>query len=254
MNKIYLFLIGTIIFYNCAGVKPQPDWTASQYFKYAMDIYEDEDYYESINEFTVIVLRYPGSSVADSAQFYLAESHYFMDEFIIAAAEYEKLILNMGRSPLMPMAQFKLADCYYQMSPRPELDQEYTHKALRECQYFIEENPTHEMREEAEKKMYELRSKLAEKKWTSGEIYRKMRKFRAAIVYFDIVLDKYYDTEWADRAMYGKIQTYLEMDNNTAARLECYKLLEQFPKSEFRDKVEYVLEFLPEDEESDANG
>ncbi len=253
MKKIFVLIVSMIVLNNCAGVKPQPDWTASQYFKYAMAIYEDEDYFDAANEFTVIVLRYPGSSVADSAQFYLGESHFFMDEYIIAAAEYEKLISNMSRSPLVTLAQYKLAESFYQLSPRAELDQGYTHKALREYQYFIEENPTHKLREDAEKKMYELRSKLAQKQWASAEIYRKMREFRAALVYYDIVLERYYDTEFADKAMYGKIETYLKKEQYTAARLECHKLMEQFPKSEFYEQVEYILETLPEEEETNAN-
>ena len=252
LKRIAVILLGIYLLYNCGGVKPQPGWTASQYFKYAMEIFNDEDYFKAANEFTVIVLRYPGSSVADSAQFFLGECHYNMDEYIIAAAEYEKLINYMSNSPLVPMAQYKMAESYYELSPRPSLDQEYTEKAIREYQAFIEENPSHELREDAERKMLEMRSKLAEKTWKSGEIYRKMRKFRAAIIYFDMVLDKYYDTEWADKAMFGKIETYLDSGDNTSAQLECHKLLEQFPTSTHREEVEEILKTFEETESQAA--
>ena len=242
-----LFLIALLV--SCAGVRPQADWTASQYYNYALDIFEDEDYFEASNEFTVVVLRYPGSSVADSAQFYLAESHFYMDEFLIAAVEYEKLINNMNRSPLVPKAQYKLAESYYNMSPRPSLDQGYTHKAIREYQYFVEEYPTDPLKEEAEKKINLLRSRLAEKELQSAEIYRKMREFTAAIIYYDLVLSKYYDTEWADDAMYGKILSYLEMEDFTATRLEIYKFVEQFPNSDLKDSAEDLINELPDEDE-----
>ncbi|HGY56989.1 MAG TPA: outer membrane protein assembly factor BamD [Caldithrix abyssi] len=246
-NFIKILLL-FILIYGCAGTRPQPDWTATQYFHYALEMFNDEDYYEAANEFTVIVLRYPGSTVSDSAQFYLAESHFKMDEYIIAAAEYEKLINSMPRSPLVPQAQFRLAESYFELSPRPSLDQEYTIKSIREFQNFIEDYPTNPLREEAEKKIAILRAKLAEKEYLSAEIYRKMRKFRAAIIYYDLVLERYYDTEWADDAMYGKIITYMEKEDYSAARLEIYKFKQQFPNSEYIIDVNGYLEELPPEE------
>ncbi|NOX88021.1 MAG: outer membrane protein assembly factor BamD [Calditrichaeota bacterium] len=228
----------SILILGCAGNRPKPDWSAEQYFSYAKKLFEDEDYYEAANEFTVVTLRYPGSSISDSAQYYLAESHFKMKEYLIAAAEYEKLITNMRRSKLVPLAQFKLAESYYKLSPRPELDQEYTLKAIREFQIFIEDNPTHPLKEEALKKIAELRDKLALKEFKNADIYRKMREYKAALIYFDQVLENYYDTSWADDAMLGKIQTYLDMGDIQAAQKEIEKFKDQFQGSELIKKVE----------------
>ncbi len=240
MLRAIIFFTLILLLIGCSGNKPRPEWTASQYYHYALDKFNDEDYFEASNEFTVVVLRYAGSSVADSAQFYIAESHFEMDEYIIAAVEYEKLINNMSRSPLVPMAQLKLAECYYKLSPRPPLDQKYTHKAIREYQYFIEENPTHKLKEDAEKKILELRAKLAEKKWISADIYRKMRKYKAALIYFDQVLEKYYDSPWADDAMYGKMVTYIDMEDYDSAKAETIKFNQQFPMSDLKEKIKDI--------------
>lgn len=240
MLRAIIFFTLILLLIGCSGNKPRAEWTASQYYHYALDKFNDEDYFEASNEFTVVVLRYAGSSVADSAQFYIAESHFEMDEYIIAAVEYEKLINNMSRSPLVPMAQFKLAKCYYELSPRPPLDQKYTHKAIREYQYFIEENPTHKLKEDAEKKILQLRAKLAEKKWISADIYRKMREYNAALIYFDQVLEKYYDSQWADDAMYGKMVTYIDMEDYVSAKLEIEKFNQQFPMSDLKDKIKDI--------------
>lgn len=238
MYRAGLLILFSAILINCAGNKPQADWSGSQYFHYALNLFEDEDYYEAANEFTVVVLRYAGTSVADSAQYYLAESHYMMEEYLIAAVEYQKLITSMSHSPLVALAQFKLADSYYMQSPRPELDQTYTYKAIRAFQVFIEDYPGHELKPKAEKKIADLRDKLAYKALASAEIYRKMREFDAAIIYFDQVLDKYYDSSWADDAMVGKIQTYIEMDKPQNASKEVEKFKAQFPQSDLQGRVD----------------
>lgn len=238
--RVLLVSIITVLILGCAGTKPKPDWAAAQYFKYAKTMFDDEDYYEASNEFTVVVLRFAGTSVADSAQFYLAESHFFMDEFLIAAVEYEKLINSMSRSPLVPQAQFRLAESYFKQSPRPSLDQQFTFKGIRGFQTFIEDFPTHELKDKAEKRIATLRDRLAEKAFVNADNYRKMREYDAALIYYDQVLDVYYDSSWADNALSGKIKTYLEMEEFDRASMELDKFTQQFPDSELLEKLKQV--------------
>ena len=253
MYKYLFYLLAIVLFISCAGNKPQPDWTASQYFKYAKEKFDDEDYYEASNEFTVVVLRYAGSTVADSAQLYLADCHFNMDEYIIAAAEYQKLINYMSRSPLVPDAQYKLAESYYQLSPRPSLDQNYTEKAIREFQNFIEDNPTHELKESAEKRIMECREKLATKQYKNAENYRKMREFDAAIIYYSIVIDDYYDTTLADDALIGKMKVHTELKDFEAVKADYVKFKEMFPQSDLTAEADEVLASLPEEYKTTEN-
>jgi len=254
IKRICLMLLGIIILAGCGGRQPQPDWTAEEYYEYAKEKYDDEDYFDSITDFTVVILRYPGSTVADSAQFFLGMCHYYLEEFIISSAEFTKLINNMSRSPLVPDAQFMLAESYYEMSPRSALDQEYSLKALREYQLFLEDYPTHERNADAERKMYELREKQAEKTWNNAELYRKMMEFESSLIYYELVLERYYDTEYADDALYGKAQVHMDLEQFTEARDQLVLFKEKFPESDLLDKAERLLRKandLVEDMESD---
>lgn len=228
-------------FSGCGGKKPQPDWTADEYYTYAKEKYDDEDYFEAINDFTVVILRYPGSTVADSAQFFLGMSHYFLEEYIISAAEFTKLVNNMSRSPLVPDAQFMLGESYYEMSPRAPLDQEYSLKALREYQMFLEDYPRHPRSADAERKMYELREKQAEKQWNNAELYRKMLEYQSSLIYYDMVLEKYYDTDFADDALYGKAIVYTELEQYMDAKEQLLLFTEKFPNSDLFPAAERLL-------------
>lgn len=247
MRKIIVSFIVMALLWSCSGNKPRPDWSAAEYYRYAMKKFLSGDYYDAANEFSVVVLRYAGSAFADSAQFYLGESHFFNKEYLIAASEYEKLILNMGRSPLVPMAQFKLGESYYKLSPRPGLDQGYTERAIREYQNFIEDYPTHELREEAERKIAELRDKLSFKHFTNAKNYIKMRKYKSALIYFDLVLNNFYDTQYADDALLGKIEVYELLQDYEAIKDEYIRFLKMFPNSKLLSDVQSVVASLPKE-------
>ena len=143
----------------------------------------------------------------------------------------------MNQSRLVPQAQLRLAESYYALSPRAALDQEYTQKAIKEYQYFVEENPDNPKREEAERRIVELRNKLSKKEYNNAEIYRKMKEFAAALIYYDLVLEKYYDTDWADDALFGKINTLIESEDFDQALQEIAKFEQQFPNSDLLKKI-----------------
>jgi len=244
IQKVVCILIIVMLLFGCSGRSPESDWTSEEYYHFAKEKYEDEDYFEAIREFTVVILRYAGSAVADSAQYYLAMSHYNLDEYIISAAEFNKLVNNMSESPLLQDAQYMLAESYYQMSPRAELDQEYTWRSQKEFQIFLEDFPRHEKREEVEKRIVELREKLAEKHWRNAELYRKMREFSSSIIYFDIVLNRYYDSDFADDAQYGKAVVYYDMEDYTKAKEELLIFKDKFSDSDIIAEVNETLQEL----------
>lgn len=49
--------------------------------------------------------------------------------------------------------------------------------------------------------LYESRSRLAEKDFSVGEQYYRMKKYPSAVIYFDTVLGLYDDTPWAERSL-----------------------------------------------------
>ena len=143
------------------------------------------------------------------------------------------------------MGQFKLAECYYNMSPRASLDQQYSEKSIRAYQNFIDDFPTNKHRPDAEKKVIKLRDRLSKKKYLSAEIYRKMRKYRAALIYYDEVLGSYYDSVWADDAMLGKIKTYIEQEDYIKAKNEIDKFKQQFQISELQKEAAELAAEIP---------
>lgn len=208
-----------------------------EYFEYAKKKFDDGDYFKAATEFTVIVLKFSGNPVVDDAQYYLAESHFKQNEYLVAISEYQKLINDYPRSPYQVLAQFKIGYCYYKMSLRPSLDQENTTKAIRQFQTFIEENPDHELKADAQNLIQELRERLSKKLMIGATTYRKMGIFDAAVVYFDIILSEYYDTSFAPAALFWKGECLYKMKKYTESQTALTVYVEKYPKGKWRDRA-----------------
>jgi outer membrane protein assembly factor BamD len=238
--SFFIPLFFLLVLAGCSSSVDTTNMTGENRLAYAIKLYNDEDYLEAINELQAILLQYPGSSISDDAQFYLAKTRYARNEFIMAAFEFSKLIKNMPASEFVPESQYMLADCYYQLSPNYNLDQKYTKKAIQEFQAFIDFFPTNEKVPDAEKKIDELNNKLAEKTFTIARIYEKLDYLKAALIYYEDVIETYHDTQYAPMAMYNKINVLIERNRNDEALSEIAKFIERYPENKYLDDVKKI--------------
>jgi outer membrane protein assembly factor BamD len=249
MSK-YLTLIAVFtllaLLFSCGKKINKQNLTADEYFEYAKKKFDDGDYYDAVTEFNIIVLKFSGNPVVDDAQYYLAESHFKQKEYLIAISEYEKLVRDYPTSPYVVLAQFKIGMSYYEMSLRPELDQEYTQKGIRAFQVFIEEHPNHELRESADKFILELREKLARKKMIAATTYQKMGECASAVIYFNIILDEYYDTPQAVRALFLKGECLYELEDYVEAQTTFRTFIEKYPKHPLKRRAEKRFDKISE--------
>ena len=218
--------------------------TPADQFTAAKAVFDKKDYFKAKSLFTLLVLNNPAGETFERAQYYLAESDYGLKEYVEAISEYEKLIKSMPQSSFVDDAQYKIGICYYTLAPGYALDQDYTHKAIAQFQQFLEDFPNSDLRPEAEKRLSECRAKLAKKEFATGELYTKMGYYRAAIISFDSILEDYYDTPYADAALFLKGESHLKMGEAESADLAFRSLLVKYPDSPYRSKAEAKLKKL----------
>ncbi len=218
--------------------------TPEQRLAYSIQLYNQEDYEEAVKEFEAIILQYPGSSIVDDAQYYLAMTRFQRGEYILAAYQFSKLIKGMPSSEFVAISQYMLANSYYKLSPNYTLDQQYTKKAIEEFQVFIDFFPLNEKVADAEAKIKELNDKMAKKEYESARIYDKMEYSLAALKYYDSVTEIYHDTQYAPLALYNKINLLLEKKRDAEALTESLKFLEKYPGHENYSDVEKIKKSL----------
>lgn len=236
---ICLILIAIII--SCKTSDVEKILSADERFELGLREFSKGNYLEAINEFNIITIQYPASAVSDDAQFYLGECRFMREEYLLASYEYEALKRNMPASPLVPKAQYKIALCYYMLSPKSQLDQTYTLKAIDEFQAFIEYFPNDSLVVDAEGKIKELRERLARKDYETAVLYLNMEYFKAATFYFNKVIELYHDTKYAEMAYVGKIESLLKRKKYDEVISESKIFFKKYPQSNQRKKVESLI-------------
>jgi outer membrane protein assembly factor BamD len=234
LNSILIFssfiTLSTFIV-GCGSEEATKQLSAEERYDLGMKAFKDENYLDAIEEFKVVSLQYLGSKVADSAQFYLAECRYLRDEYILAAFEYDVLVRTMPSSIFVSRSRFRRATCFYKLSPNSILDQNYSKKAIDEYQAFLEYHPTDTLVSLAEQRISELNTKLAEKDYENGMTYMHMEYYKAATYYFDLVLDKYHDTQYAEPSYLKKAEALTNRKKFADAKETLEKFRTKYPSS-----------------------
>jgi outer membrane protein assembly factor BamD len=233
---------------GCGSSASESPRTAQSVFAEAIQKFNNHDYLDALEDLDVIKLQYGGSTVADSAQFLQGECQFALEKYILAAYEFNVVRRIYTSSSLTRISQFKIAECYFYLSPDPALDQEYTQRAIDEYQAFLEIYGR--MRDEsgrsdslvqlANERIKILHTRIGERYYKIAALYYKMDQYPSTIIYCDIVLDKYYDTDFADRALYLKIESLVEMKRFGEAVREIRKFISVYAASTLLSNVQSI--------------
>lgn len=245
--RIVVLLMFSISLYSCSSADKTDINTddPDRAYSIAKRNYDKKDYQQAIQDFSYIKVRFSGSKVVDKAQYYLAMSHYKREEYILAAYEFDYLLKNYPTSEFSEQGRYDLAMCYYKLSPVYDLDQTYTRYAITSFQLFLELYPNSKLAPDAEAKVDALRNKLAQKTFMSAEVYKKMDDYKAAILYYDQVLTEYFDSDFADDALYEKIVLLSDRKKYEEATEEIIRFEEKFSSSPYLGKVRSIKSRIP---------
>ncbi len=161
----------------------------------------------------------------------LGRSHVETREYVSATAEFLRVATEFPRDPEAAEARFGLCDAYHRLSPRPQLDPEYTNAAITYCESYASIFPNTPQAAQAQQWVAEMRGKLAEKAYENGFFYFRRGLYDAAVVYFNEVLTQFPETSWSSRALLRLVEAYGRMgyrEEEAAARA---RLLREYPQS-----------------------
>jgi outer membrane protein assembly factor BamD len=179
-------------------------------FHKAVKLYHDKHYDDAAKAFQTVITSGRGTKFAKNSQYFLAQSYYKSGQYLLAADAYQRFITLYPKSTQSQMASYKEGLCYYKLSPRYAVDQSNTHKAIQQFNLFIAQYPQSNLADKAGKYVSKLRDKLAHKIYNAGQLYFRLDQYKAAVIYYDLTVDQYPDTPWAEQSLVQEIATYVE--------------------------------------------
>ena len=214
---------------------------AEKYFvqkKYskAQVLYEDVmPFYKTRAEFQDIYYKY-------------AYCAYNQADYLNAENLFKTFLEIFPNSPKAEEMDFMRAYSYYKQSPKPELDQTNTIKAMGMMQVFINTHPGSERNKQAAEIIDICRAKLEIKDHKSAQLYFDMGQFRAAGVSFTTLLNSYPESDRADEYKLMIIKSYfryaeMSIEEKKPERFEKVideyeDFVDRFPNSKFLKEAE----------------
>ena len=249
MRTIPVFLL--VLFLTSCGKginkilkSPDPEYKlrmAEKYFvqkKYskAQILYEDVmPFYKTRAEFQDIYYKY-------------AYCAYNQADYLNAENLFKTFLEIFPNSPKAEEMDFMRAYSYYKQSPKPELDQTNTIKAMGMMQVFINTHPGSERNKEAAEIIDICRGKLEVIDYKSAKLYYDMGQFRAAGVSFTTLLNSYPESDRADEYKLMIIKSYfryaeMSIEEKKPERYEKVideyeDFVDRFPESKYRKEAE----------------
>lgn len=210
----------------------------NQYTK-AQQVYEDVmPYYKASKEFEDIYYKY-------------AYCAYHLGDFMNAENLFKSYLEIFPNSTKAEEVDYMRAYSYYKQSPKPELDQTSTIKAMGMMQTFINTHPGSPRNKEATEIIDICRAKLELKDFKSAQLYYDIGQFRAAGVAFTALMNSYPESLRGDEYKLMIIKSYyqfagLSIEEKKVERYEqvineCYEFTDRFPDSKLKKEAETFL-------------
>lgn len=195
--------------------------------KYEMGVqyYEDGEYARAGTLFDQVANIFRGTTKADTVKYYQAKSYYGQKDYMMAGYYFSELSSTYASSVYMEESDFMVGYCFYKQSPRAELDQQTTYKAITAMQMFIVKHPTSDRVTESQEIILEMSDKLVEKSYISAKLYYDLGYYKSAILALRNSLMQYPDTRYREDLMFLILKSsYLLADGSILSKkLERYQ-------------------------------
>ncbi|MBM3420215.1 MAG: outer membrane protein assembly factor BamD [Bacteroidetes bacterium] len=220
----------------------------------AIEYYEARKFVKATELFAQILPRYRASDEAEQLNWLNARAYYELRDYIMAGTYFTTFSGTYPFSRYAEEALFMAAYCDYKMSPKPELDQDNTRKAIEGMLLFKRRYPASNRIAEADMIIREMEENLVEKSYLSARLYYDMKQYRAAVVALNNSLNEYPDTKYREEMMYLKLNSQFlyaqfsfrekQMERYLEAYDDYLTYTEEYPEGTFQKEVKKIYDAL----------
>lgn len=211
--------------------------------KVATDWYNKKQYYKCIPIFEELMGLMKGQRSTEDIYYMYCMANYHQGDYMLAAYHFKSFANTYPTSAKAEECLFMAAMSNEKLSPKYELDQSYTTKAIDAFQSFINQYPESKRVDTANKTIIGLRKKLEKKAFENADLYYKTGNFKAAAVSFENLLVQFPDIDNVERILFMVVKAYSTYAENSIplkkvdryhSVITAYKnLVYKFPQSKY---------------------
>lgn len=164
-----------------------------------VSVYDFVDH-PSIEIFKKIVDDVPYSPYAARAQYKMGILLLKLGRYDEARDAFQKVGDNYPDSEWASPAKYQLAIATSKASGGADYDSTAVNEAARKLEEFVKNHPDAEISPQATAQLKELRNREAKKNFDIAKFYEIQKQYKAAKTYYDIVIDRYPDSNYAVKA------------------------------------------------------
>ena len=247
-----LFFLGLILLPGCQPINKVLKSTDPQYkLRMAEQYFANKKYNLAQQVYEDIMPAFRGQPEFEDIYYKYAYTAYHQRDYMNAENLFKGYLEIFSTSPRAEEVDFLRAYTFFKQSPKAELDQTSTRRAIGMFQTFINTHPGSAKNKEATEIIDQLREKLETKDRKSAQLYYDIGQFRAAAVAFNTMLNDFAESERAAEYKLMAIKAYfrfaeMSVEEKKAERFE--KVIEEaadftdrFPESPLMKDVQFFV-------------
>ncbi|HUQ67586.1 MAG TPA: outer membrane protein assembly factor BamD [Flavitalea sp.] len=206
-----ILLLALVLFFSvsCSKFAKVQKSTDYEYkLKMADSYYSTKKYNYASQLYTELFPIYKGNPQFEDLFYKFAYCSYYLKDYLQAENLFKQFTEVFPTSARAEEMEYMRAFTYYKQSPKQELDQTNSLKAIGLMQTFINTHPNSGRLREANTIIENLREKLEGKDFRSAELYFNMGHYRAAAIAFTSLVNSFPDTKKGDEYKLQAIKSY----------------------------------------------
>lgn len=190
---------------------------------------------------------YKGNVKFEELYYKDAYCFFYMKEYRDAENLFKGFLEVFPNSPKAEEVDYMHAYCFFKQSPKVELEQVNTVKAMGMMQSFINQHPGSPRIKDATAIIDQCRQKLEQKDYRSAELYYNLSQFRAAAIAFTNLGNNYPESVKGDEYKLKAVKAYYKFAKMSIADkqieryekviVECDDFADRFPDSKLNKEV-----------------
>lgn len=257
MKNLFILLITALLLGSCSPyLKVLQSDDLKLKYSVADSLYNQGKYKKSLQLWEQIVPSYRGRPNAERVMYLYADTFYQLEDYYTAGYQLERFVTAYPESEKRTEAAFKGAESYYNLSPRYNLDQADTYKAMDKLQTFINSYPDSENLGRANEMIQELLTKIEKKEFEIAKGYNKIGASRGtfpnAIKAFDNFLSAHPGSVYSEDAYFWRFDSAYQLAKGSVERLKKERLdaakdahsllIKYFPSGKYNEEATKMIE------------